>query len=432
MALMHIFSFGMLNQLIETHEAHEIMDFGLTYQKTDGIFRQTVTILRNADKLKLKHIMFETTDNVTLEQFKDLQKDSKIQLLVGESLITTFYLNLLMELNEIKQYGSTFVITIPHEYTVDELLLRSLNQHNSQLIVETNGQYVTDVRIFGQYIFVDQQEVINLEQNVHEKMFQDIRLCGNYRGVGQNVNVQLDDYGMTKGYFIEGNISNIRELLLQLNGHDRFERYNVAMLNTNGNRISDKLLYLPYNNDSSFRDGYKNMAINSYIGSLNSSRINTIMMKFRMETREHNIENSIKIYSVSFNFIAYEEGVGRLLYDLVNSTKTQLHIWQTILVEESDPFLNGICPISQNLIGDSYCLCTTCKNAFGFESLNTWLKKRQICPMCRSNWTNRIKYTKNIGTIANVNQTVEPIANQIVDPIVEPIVNQMADPLVEP
>jgi hypothetical protein len=422
MALIHIVAMSILNQHIGTNASHEIIDLGFAYQQIDGISQQSVIILKHADKLKLKHIMFETIEDMSVEQFKNLQKNSTVELTIGGSSITKFYLNLLMELNEVKKYGNTFVITIPHEYTIDEILLRSLESSDSQLVLETNGHNILNIRIFGQYIFVDHQEIINLEQNVHEKMFQDIKLCGNYNGTDQNLQIGLDQHGMTKGYFIEGNISNINGLLLQLNGSDRFERYDVAMLNTYGNRISENLLYLPYNNDSSYRDGYKNMTLDSYIGSLNSTRINSTIMRLTMDTNNLGTMgtngNTIKIYSVSFNFMVYGSGMSRIKYNLKNGTLTNSIIWQTVVVEDSDPLLSGICSISQNPIVNEYYMCTTCNNAFGYESLSTWLKVRQTCPMCRTAWTNKIKYTRNIAQV-----TLNPITDQNFTPVINPIPN---------
>ena len=66
-------------------------------------------------------------------------------------------------------------------------------------------------------------------------------------------------------------------------------------------------------------------------------------------------------------------------------------------LSESD---NKCCPISHDKILDEHAMCKTCNNVFDYFTLKEWLCKNNTCPMCRSVWTNKIKYS-NIGNKMN-------------------------------
>ena len=58
---------------------------------------------------------------------------------------------------------------------------------------------------------------------------------------------------------------------------------------------------------------------------------------------------------------------------------------------------NSICPIVIDKINQNeyYMSCDICKNNFSFDAINEWFKTKShdsICPMCKSNWSNKNIY----------------------------------------
>jgi len=54
-----------------------------------------------------------------------------------------------------------------------------------------------------------------------------------------------------------------------------------------------------------------------------------------------------------------------------------------------------VCSISHEIITNEYAMCNLCNNSFSFDAINTWLAQNDTCPLCRSVWTNYVKYINN-------------------------------------
>ena len=73
---------------------------------------------------------------------------------------------------------------------------------------------------------------------------------------------------------------------------------------------------------------------------------------------------------------------------------------------------NSICPIVIDKINQNeyYMSCDICKNNFSFDAINEWFKTKSynsICPMCRSEWSNKNIYINS----DDINQKIEQTLN---------------------
>ena len=410
--------------------AHEIMEIPIDYHGPQNVIRRySVHVQHSADSCKLRHISFYADSQLTTEQFKDLQKNSTFEILIGGIRFIKVNLSLLMELTEVKKIGNNFVVTIPHEYTIGEILLISSRNFDTRLNLELNCQHITNVKIFAQYTFYDENVRNTLRDNEQKRMCQLIENADEHFWTNQaetRTRLSLNHNGFTKGYFIEGDIDKIKGLQLELNGHDRFEMYDEVAIGLYCDRISDRLLFLPFNND--IRNNYKNMTLESYTGAMDASRIDTIRLKILLNPSE--MESTLKVYAMTCNFMIYSGGFVRLedpgtnartLIDTINpqailnlrnmSAIQNTEIWP-ITERELTSERDNICAITYNPIESEYGMCLACNNTFDYEAIRRWLGQRSSCPMCRCNWTNKIKYTRIVVDAVQLQPVVQTIVQQ--------------------
>jgi len=248
---------------------------------------------------KLKHLIFETIESETIDEFKKSQKSSKINLKINDNHVTTFYLNLLMELNDVYKYENSFVVKIPHDYTVDEILFYNIS---AMLFFYVNTTNIKKIRLFAQYTFK-----LDVNFSHAENIYQDIKYCGQHKWKNdEECTIEIkNDAFFVKGYFIEGNISKIKSLQILFNDQTRFDKYDKMMLQMYGNIITKNLMYLPYNNDEEYKNGYKNIEFQSYTAAPITTALDSIKLKLSLENSMDD-EQVLNIYSVSCNFIRYE------------------------------------------------------------------------------------------------------------------------------
>lgn len=288
----------------------------------------------------------------------------------------------------------------------------------------TNPHLVNHINLFVEFTYYDRQQRIDLHTSCQNKFCQSINKCGSFESSnngnnGTNItstSIVLGDRDsqLTKGFFIEGSIDKIDNLRLSLNGHDRLV-YNKLMISRYCKKISDKLVYLPF----CVSNNYKDMTVDSYIGSTNLSVIDTTRINLHFSSNFNDkSDNYLNIYTVSMKYLVYHGGLGWTNYtpvtnlppiDIPTSVNNPQPVnnsqpinisneWETqqgtLRIEDEI-----MCPITYELINDDYCLCTTCNNAFGHTAIRRWLNTRSTCPLCRSSFTNRIRYTMNNQSI---------------------------------
>lgn len=299
------------NGLMIKNIAHEII---VPY--TDYIYN--INILRHSNKCKFKCIVFESTLIQSIDDFKKYMHDSKFKLLFKTDVIAEYNFSFMMELNEVKKIENNFVIVIPNDYTFNKILLTSLNLTNVRVHLDIECEdKITNIKLLVDYIYCDGKEQYNLINNIQNMLYQDITKCA-------TIDVQSDmtkcdcilndnGIGQTKGYFIEGDISRINSFTIRHNGRDRFKPYDKTMIGICCHKISNRLMYFSYNGENN----YKDMSLDSYIGSLNSHQIDSNQMRFKFD--QNTKQDYLNIYAVSLKYINYIKGYHVISYSPLSS-----------------------------------------------------------------------------------------------------------------
>jgi len=213
-----------------------------------------------------------------------------------------------------------------------------------------------------------------------------------------NVNLCLE-FGnkCTKGYFIECNVDDIINYKHEMN-HEISESYNKFQMHVFFKKISDTLLYVPFN----FNERYDNTDISSYHGSMNNQRVDCLNMYLTFNNTNNKV---IKLHSLTFcdytmrdncmvEYIPYvqkwDDNKTGIKHRPITSMKfIALSIYKQLCNNEE-------CHISNDVIEDNdvYSSCKQCKKTFLYDNIEKWLKDNKSCPLCRCQWS-RVKKLVN-------------------------------------
>lgn len=439
MSLLQLSTTGTQNSHIRENVSHELIELPIEWnQPQSSATRRCIrTIPLNADSCTPKYIVLQSNQLHTIAEFKNAMAEGSFEIQIGGSQISKLDFSILMKLTEVKKLGNSYTIFIPGGYTMGEINLCGLVHHGVSAIFEIpNANLIENVRFFADYKFYDNNRRQELVQP-HEKIVQNISMSAIHTwqsSENSNISISLNTNHIIKGHFIEGDLSKIERLNLKFNGQDRLI-YDEVMLDLQCHKISNNLHYLSYTGDNN----YQAMTFDSYTGAPNHSRIDSIRLNLRLKPSYlDNLEpmqSTLKFYSISFGILKYMAGMAGLEYGgnsslvytglAVDPAPIQVPIQVPIQIpmstnndwpsqeRELDPEKNE-CPITQLEIGTEYGLCTTCSNAFEYTQIRHWLHNHTNCPMCRTNWTNKIKYTRVVDNITqsnNVDQNASMLEN---------------------
>jgi len=203
--------------------------------------------------------------------------------------------------------------------------------------------------------------------------------------------IRLNLAGLIKGFFID-NINDIQEInniKFLLNNNIRIN-YNKTMIQLFTKKISDRCIYIPFD-DEDFNESTNN-------ASLNCDRIDNISLKI-----DSNVNQNVTIRALNVNSLRVMNGMAGVVYlynmtSLWTSNRSNVTIPNFIWVEDNKKIEGDTkCAICLSNIENEnkYITCTTCKKNFMEEPLREWLVKDNSCPLCRSEWTERIIYINN-------------------------------------
>jgi hypothetical protein len=255
--------------------------------------------------------------------------------------------------------------------------------------------------------------------------------------------------GPTKGFLIQCRIQDLTSIKFYINDLLRVD-YNRFLILNACVKISDNLIYMPFNDFPDFKD----RGTNTFSGSINLSRLqnSTLCLQFSANQRK------VVIHNVYFNHFRQSNGLGGLYIDyrpaFIENTTTDHPIQHIIgtppntsLLDMSGNFIqtgpniyntpifdmsynysftpmvgtytaastgpvsnyhipNGsvhyrilnsdriTCNITHEDIADGqrYMTCSNCENIYAEDVIKQWLRQRtgnlRTCPTCREVWTN--------------------------------------------
>ncbi len=394
----HFIAYGSENQelKIETNICNENMVF--PFHNFDNYFLYMPH--RNRESFSCKSIAFELTENMSENQFNELIKDAYFELEIGGQSIIKHKLSFYTKLHPIKIIDNKVMITLPLNYFIGEIYLAKLQYNEVKLRIGSiqNMDLVSNINFYG--AFKSYRERIHstnaeiLIQNVQSKYIE-------LEEPENELSMKLIFNNICRGYFIEAPINKLQRFKLIINNTTRID-YDELMLNEFCKKVSDNLIYIPFDDNFNYMDLDENKLRESYRYGINQTRLDII--KFQLNFSEP--VNNIGIHSLTSNKFKYQSGMGNLHF--VNGTGytifNQNNVGETIKSSSkysSENRLinmekNSSCPINYDEFSPNckYLCCHQCKTNFSENGIIQWFNSSGYkCPTCRTSWKNYIIYT---------------------------------------
>jgi hypothetical protein len=327
----------------------------------------------------------------------------------------------IQHINEINNYARNFSLIC--KMTLTNTFLTGQQQHQPRQINPENIQQLTTLQV-NHY----NPNVFNMTNGSTE------------------FHIRTDCFdGLTKGLFISCDTNELYEIKFYINNVLRIN-YDLFFIQNFCKIISSNLLYLPFNESTSFNERH----ISSFNGSINFSRINSSILNLQFRSEQ----TTVCVHNLYYNQIRYQNGMGGLVAEYEPSfihTDTSIHplthiieavpvinndvldnvIFHTLNIDLSGNYVptgpntghnnisdfypviitsemtrqietaGAICGITHEeiLINEHYMQCSRCNHNFSAVALKTWLQQKitwsRTCPMCRSPWSNYVLYINN-------------------------------------
>jgi hypothetical protein len=419
-----------------------------TYQ-VNGV--QSLSITRFADIVNLEYLEL-TFSNSEISNVEDV-KHLVLNMFIGGQLIQQFPLSLLINLNEPIMCDGKMYINLCFDMLFGGIKLIGLQYRDVRVEFKNDNALscISSYGIVSKLTYLDIEERRNLAESRFEEVIQQlsfIDIMTDLNDVTQMSNVYdicLPFTNISKGFFIEcNNVDNLNNINLKFNSQERFN-LNRFLVRTKCKKINQNLLYFPFNYDKDYSD----RTAESYEGSPNLSRIDSIKLKLDFDIPI----NNVKIYSLNSNIYRQMSGMGGLAYtsflsgdtyDLRDNTFIRTETIRMQIVNSHPasllqqvpsirpPTVNtpivytgpinkpilitdaSNCPILCEQIGveENYMSCHQCKNNFSETAIKQWLEGRRpvqrTCPLCRVPWSNFEIYV-NVDINSEGEHTPEPI-----------------------
>lgn len=352
--------------------------------------------LRIGDIASIAGIVFETD----IETDELCNKIKNIRIEIGGVTIITLDKQFLLAISTIDKIDNEILFNIDFSPFIDNIPLVALQFHEVCAKITFNDSTgFSSVKLVSSDKYLDSEDRRNLARSNTILPIQ--QLEGNTMRLNEETHIttMLSIKGNCKGYFIYGDINNIQNITLKYDRNIRYS-YSKLMLRLVSKRISDTLLYIPYD----INTDWKNRDIVTYRSSFNhSNNVYSISMDIQFSSPQ----TKIGIYGLRFNNLIITNGLATLqdvtsgyihsTGDFYGDSSNTGLIWNTaikrIFIDKS------YCSITHDNIveGNEYCECTSCRNCFIAEQLKTYFTSARFrnCPLCRQVWANYTVYTNN-------------------------------------
>ncbi len=372
----------------------------------------------------------------------------RLVLQISEQTVLQLPFSLLHELKPAEIFDNKIYIRIPFLSLFDKISVRSLYNSSVNFVVQSSHEisnYAESFSIMTKVYMHNNEENQRLIINDNCKLISQISTLyvANSPSVSNNRDFQINTSvlnGLTKGFLIQCCIQELTSIKFYINNLLRFE-YNRFLILTACVKISDNLLYMPFNNHTNFEE----IGFHTFSGAINLSRLenSTLCLLFSRDQPKvviHNVyENNLRCQNglgglLTNNFPAFIESntthhpiipiigrppnagmldmSGNYIANNTNNYNNPINISSNTgatgpsVTTVEYPIPNGMilylvintdrsmCNISHEEIlgGQRYMTCYSCNNNFLENAIKQWLRYRngnlRTCPTCREVWTN--------------------------------------------
>lgn len=295
--------------------SHEITELPISYIFNSNVNQNKSYITewrRTADSLIMKHLEIHPVNDMEIDEFKKLMRDGYLKIIAEHShVIITYFFGLCMELENVRKINGSFIIQIPFNYTINKL--HAICCSFTKILIELNipnQHLIQNVRVFYDNVYRDSESRRSLainQQNVKVQLFE---LLGklNFSNIKENIaTINLTPHIRTKGYFIEGNISNVNKITLtNCNDDNKIVLTYDKKINNPNVQFKQITPYLHWFTNSNI--DYKSLEYTNSIGNMQSVNNLSATIEFENLDQINKYSDQIYIHSVSQNNMIYSNG----------------------------------------------------------------------------------------------------------------------------
>jgi hypothetical protein len=272
--------------------------------KPSRIYYQLEKIYENRliDEINVEKIVIKDT-NMTLEQFIEaLESHCYMHIYISNKLGEdradfTYELKFLIKLNPVQQIGDSFIITIP-DYLSTRFNMRKLMNATLDVVFSSKHPF-TNVNIIEKLTFYDRATRNMVMRSNNYELMQHVCNINDCSADTREQSCRVSSNMLAKGFFISGNIDNIKHLQFKIHNMVKFD-YDRIMLESCTYRISDNLCYIPFNGVNN----YNSLTMESAVGSINFANCDNALLNF---TFYEPTNQTYEIYNISMQMLIYIE-----------------------------------------------------------------------------------------------------------------------------
>ena len=318
---------GMISQLITNSQSNDFQNthnFSVGTQMVDFDINHKLTLSRDYDNVVPQYIVIRLHANddpgltAAVYIHSICRRFSKIRLIMQISDQTIFQipLSLLHAISPAELHYDNLYIKIPFSAFFDKINVIGLYHSNVSFVIKDFNEIVNYASYCSLVTTVYMHNIEARNNMTSTNSRTNIQQIGtlhvsNNTNNGRNYQIKTNNLnGSTKGLLIQCNILDLQSIKFYINNLLRFD-LNHFFISITCVKLSEKLLYLPFNDCLNFQ----NRDVNTFAGAINLSELqnSTLCLQFSRDQPE------IVIHNVYLNYFCQIYGLGGLHIDNVPS-----------------------------------------------------------------------------------------------------------------
>lgn len=300
-ALMSLAVFGNTNKNIctQSQRTGHFTEILLTYDQLSHKYTHKLSN-KKTDITTFEYIVidFSNISNNNIDQILNNLGDFVFR--VGEVDLIRIRFDLLHKL-DCSMKINKLTVKIPFTALIKEINMIGLSYIQKYLFIETKADPLvqTNIKVMCYDIYCEGAERQMLYKHPYRIPVQffhshDIKSIDNQPST--SLIHKLNSYSISKGYLFDGNIDQINNIQLQINGLI-FIDYNLDMINIACTKINKKILYMPLHNSSA----YDSLNVDDYTYGVNNDRIDDLKLIINFNIPQ----TMISVHSININIFTY-------------------------------------------------------------------------------------------------------------------------------
>jgi len=327
-------NYGMVTQMITSLQNNSNNSNNIF--NTHSVGRQTfdfdqykkIILSREFDAYEPEYLVINLFTNYTinaLDTFFMICHSIRLVMTISDITVFQVSLSLLNDLKAAKIYGNKIYIPIPFNSLFGNINMVGLYYSTVKFIIQDCyevSNYAQSFSLISKVFLYDNNERNRMSLNTTNYFIQQIGSL-HVTPVPTPETADITYFqiktntlnGPTKGFLIQCGVDDLVSLKFYINNNIRID-YNQFLIQSACVKISNNLLYMPFNDI----DTYNERSLGSFDGSINLSRLESSTLCLQFETRQH----KVVIHNVYFNQIRQTNGLASLVAGHIPNFTTTL------------------------------------------------------------------------------------------------------------